>query len=152
MSDEPSADPTAGKKRWQFSVRGLLLFTAVVAAVLSVAAQLPALFHVLLITASIGCFLAAAMWTANFATSETRPLLAACTWLVFGAFFSQYGATAALLVREHRESQTPMWGFVVGGIAAVMAACALVCFYRAGRAVVRWRRGRDSVSDKTDTR
>lgn len=148
MSDEPSARSKPRRGRWQFSVRGLLFATALVAGVLAVAVQLPTLFQVALIVTSIGCFFAAVMWTANFATSDRRPLLAVVSWTLFGAFFSLYAVAVALLAREYNDaSVAPTWGFVLGGIAAVMAVCALVCFFRARRSVVRWRRARRTVED-----
>jgi hypothetical protein len=132
LEPEEIAVKAPSSPRWQFSVRGMLLFTALVAGVLSFAVKLPDLFRFALIMAAIGSFIAAIMETANFATSERRPRLATFSWLAFGLFFTLFATLGGLTqIREFRA------GFrdpVAMGILVVMSLCAVLCFYRATRA------------------
>jgi hypothetical protein len=133
---QPVNDAKPVISRWQFSVRALLLFTALVAAVLSVAVKLPDVFQVALIVIAAVSLFAAIMCTANFATSDMRPRLATISWLVFAAFFSTFAA-----IGFHVAYESTMSGYeldvVAAGIVAVMAVCASICFYRGGRSFVR---------------
>ena len=61
------------KHRWQFSLRALLVVTAVVAVVVSVAVRMP---PVLRLIAGVVCFLYVVIQALEFATSERRPILA----------------------------------------------------------------------------
>jgi hypothetical protein len=132
---------------WQFSIRSMLLFTSAVAAVLAVAVRLPTFFQVALFVASIGCVLAAIFWTANAATADSRPRVAAVSWLAFGFYFSIYvvivsGAVARdrSVVTENLRNGRDTNDIFLAASVGVMAACALVCFYRAMRAFVLAKR------------
>jgi hypothetical protein len=136
---QPVNDAKPAMSRWQFSVRGMLLFTALVAAVLSVAVKLPDVFRVALIVIAAVSLLAAIMWTANFATSDTRPRLATISWLAFAAFFSAFATIGFQVAYESMMAGYEL-DVVAAGIVAVMSVCASLCFYRGGRAFVRARR------------
>ena len=76
------------KHRWQFSLCALLVVTAVVAVVVSVAVRMPPLLRLI---AGVVCFLFVVIQALEFATSERRPTLAAFSWVLFGLLFVAIG-------------------------------------------------------------
>ena len=139
MSDRPATESAPDKnRRRQFTLRGLLLVTAVVAGALAVAVQLPPVILVVLVVVFVSC-------TAKFATSDRRPLVAAVSWTIFGGFFVAY---AGELVREvsHLTKPPPLFWVIV----AFMGGCGLTCFYRAGKSLMLWRRSRQTETSTGD--
>lgn len=124
-------------KRWQFSIRSLLVLTAVVSLILAFAVKLPDAFRAALLAAVPVLLLVAIFQAANFATSERRPAVSLVSWTLFGGFFAFYSLTYA------------SWSSVLLG---VMTTCALLCFYRACCALIRLRRVRASAAMQDDNR
>ncbi len=152
MSDEWSANPAPGKKRWQFSVRALLLVTAVVAGVLAVAAQSPTVFQVASFAIVFWCLLAGLRWVANRVPSHWQPLLTVVSWAAFGLSFIALGGWMYYDWAEFDPLYRPDRPDPVQRILClVMTTCALVCFYRAGGAIVRWRRARRAEPNDVDS-
>jgi hypothetical protein len=114
--------------RWQFSIRGLLVVTAIISAVLAVAVRLPAFFKVcLLIAAPTLLLMIAAFQSANFATSDRRPRFALFAWIALGSFFACY--SFAILKASLRD-EDGVSGFAVFGL-AIMSICCITCLARA---------------------
>jgi len=87
-------EPQQTNSRWQFSTRHLLVLTAIVSVVLSVAVRMPVFFRVVLAFTAPVLIVVAVLQSANFATSDRRPRLAVVVWLALGSVY----ATVALCV------------------------------------------------------
>ena len=132
-------------KRWQFSIRGLLIVTAFVSLVLAIAVRLPIFFTVCLSVAAPTLLMIAVLQSANFATSERRPHLALIAWIMLAAFFALY--TFAIL-RASLLGENGVSGFAIFGL-AVMSICLITCLAQAWRSYRRIGRSptaADSVS------
>ena len=116
-------------KRWQFSIRGLLVLTTVVAAALTIAIRLPGLFWFLVFVTATVSLLVAIFQSANFMTSDRRPRLSTLSWTLLGTFFALYVAGMLGLFDDPLHSTSPEQQ----GMGMIMAACSIVCFYRAAR-------------------
>jgi hypothetical protein len=121
--------------RWQFSIRGLLLLTALVSAALAVFVNVPGIVRVVLTTAAAVFVVIAVIQSANFATSDQRPLLAAISWALLAVFFAAFCAAIVRPYLMNAESSDSPGGFVFFSF-AVMAACCLTCLFRAGRSLL----------------
>ena len=121
------------RRRWQFTIRGMLLFTAIVSSMLCFAVKLPLLFQITLVVIAIGCFLSAILWTANFATSDRRPWLAILSWSAFGSFFLFFAA-AALLSTVNSLARGYGLDYMAAGLFGVMGICSVICGFGAVRA------------------
>lgn len=131
-------------ERWQFSVRSLLVLTAILSLVLAFAVNLPGLFKIMLIVAAPVLLIAAILQSANFATSDRRPRLAVLSWSLLGAFFAVYAvAIIRLLVQAGGDRvDGPLLGL------AIMAICCLACAYHAYRSfMLIGRSGHDPGSE-----
>lgn len=117
------------ERRWQFSVRGLLVLTAIVSFVLAFAVTLPIAFRWMLIVAAPVLILAAILTSANFATSESRPRLALISWSVLGAFFGLYAFAVACAVIQSGDGEVagPLLGF------SILVVCFVACVVRGFR-------------------
>jgi len=115
-------------KRWQFSLRGLLFLMAAVSLVLAFAVSLPDIFKLILIIAAAVLFVIGLFQSANFATSERRPRLAALSWTVLGAFFALFALLCVRGLMAHEAVD-----FVALVMACTMSACCAVCVFSAYR-------------------
>src|SRR5262245_48322545 len=117
------------KSRWQFSVRSLLVLTAILSLVLAFAVTWPDVFGFMLILSAPILVLAAILRSANFLTAERRPRLAMLSWSMLGGFFALYvlGLVGVLL----QPGKSSIDGLLLG--IATMAACCLTCANRAYR-------------------
>lgn len=117
-------EPQQTNSRWQFSTRHLLVLTALVSVVLSVAVRMPVFFRVVLAFTAPVLIVVAVLQSANFATSDRRPRLAVLVWLALASFFAFYCA-AILNLAWQFESVGPLFPF------AIMAACFATCLAQA---------------------
>ena len=121
-------EPQQTNSRWQFSTRHLLVLTAIVSVVLSVAVRMPVFFRVVLAFTAPVLIVVAVLQSANFATSDRRPRLAVVVWLALGSFFAFYCA-AILNAAWQYENVATLFPF------AIMAACCATCFAQAWRSL-----------------
>jgi hypothetical protein len=77
---------------WQFSLRALFLSMAVLSVILAVAVNMPMLFVIALMAATVAAVLQGISLGVTFATSEKRPRLATVSWAAFALFFFAAGA------------------------------------------------------------
>jgi hypothetical protein len=132
-------------KRWQFSTRSLLFLMAMVSAVLAFAVSLPDVFRYFLLVASVSLFVAALLQSANFLTSDRRPLLAMLAWSILGMFFALFAFLCfrAVLVLG-------MTDVIAIGLGLVMGSCCMVCGYRALRSfLLIWRRDAEAATARS---
>jgi hypothetical protein len=117
------------QRRLQFSVRALLLLTALVAVVLAVAVQLPLLFWVSVGIGAILLALQSLVWSVSFATSERRPRLAVISWMLFGGVFTGIGLLVWSILQSNGAAAVDSreLAFYI-----LMGVCTLVCLVRAG--------------------
>lgn len=113
--------------RWQFSTRHLLVLTAIVSVILAVAVRMPAVFQIALMVAAPVLFIIAVFQSANFATSDRRPRLAAISWSLMATFFALF---ALLCFGTSAHARKEMVGFPVF-LGLTMAGCCLVCIHQA---------------------
>jgi hypothetical protein len=102
---------------WQFSLRALLLATAIVSAILAIAVNAPMLFAVTAMAVFAGAIVQGIGMGMTYATSEKRPLLATVSWIAFTLFFFAVGyafLNAQLLV--------PGYAFFCCGIISIFRA------------------------------
>lgn len=119
-------------RRHQFTIRGLLLFTAVVSVVLAFAVRVPLAFQISLIVAAITLVVVVIFKSANFATSERRPRIAAISWTLLTLFFALFSLItlgASIHQLDDRLVLVPIF------LCAAMTGCCLVSVYQAIRAV-----------------
>jgi len=111
------------QRRWQFSIRSLLVLTAVTSLVLAVAVRLPMFFRVALLISVPVLLVVAVLQSANFATSDRRPRFALLSWTSFAAFFVLF---ALAIVRA---------GLSYASLVALclMLACSIACVVQARR-------------------
>src|SRR5262245_27935807 len=133
--------------RWQFSVRFLLVLTAILSFVLAFAVKLPDVFQILLVLFGPVLLLAAMLKSANFLTSERRPLLSAISWSMLAAFFGVYvlGLVRLLFLPWPGDA----YGLLLG--IAIMVICFLACAirtYRSYQLVGHWRPDTGSESEQ----
>lgn len=118
--------------RWQFSICGILFFTAIVSGVLAFAVRMPAFFQALLISAVPILFFVGLLQGANFATSDHRPRIAIVAWSLLGLFFAFYsGALFWQLFQVEFDFHT-LPPFLLG--ISIMGGSFAVCVFRAYRA------------------
>ena len=113
-------EPQKTTWRWQFSTRSLLVLTALISVVLSVAVRMPTIFRVVLAFTAPVLIMVAILQSANFATSDRRPRLAVIAWLALASFFAFY-CSAILHLAWQNESVGPLIPF------AIMAGCCATC-------------------------
>jgi hypothetical protein len=128
----PEADVM--KRRWQFSLRALLIAMTLVSIVLAVAVKQPLLFWIAVVATSAALGLQGIAWIMTFATSRRRPLIATVAWFLFGVFFVLMAAVFATALYSHvgEEPASPVW---IAGL-LVPGACALRCFYESVRMLI----------------
>jgi hypothetical protein len=122
--------------RRQFSIRGLLVLTAIISAVLAFAVRLPDVFRVLLIIAVPVLLIVAIFQSANFATSDRRPRIALLSWIALGIFFT------LLAIGMFRMMVVAGGDLVTGPIIGlcILIGCAATCAVRAGRCYLMIRK------------
>jgi hypothetical protein len=133
-------------RRWQFSIRGLLIVTAFVSLVLAIAVRLPILFTVCLSVTAPTLLMIAVLQSANFATSERRPRLALIAWIMLAAFFALYSFA---ILRASVLGENGVSGFAIFGL-AIMSLCLITCLSKAWQSYRLSRRSPtavDSVSN-----
>jgi hypothetical protein len=119
-------------RRHQFTIRGLLLITALVSVVLAFAVRVPLAFQISLIVAAITLVVVMMLKSASFATSERRPRIAAISWTLlalFFALFSLISCGASIHLLDDRLVLVPVF------LCASMTGCCLVSVCQATRAV-----------------
>jgi hypothetical protein len=120
------------KHRWQFSLRALLVVTAVVAIIVSVAARMP---PVLRLIAGVVCSLYIVIQALEFATSERRPILAAFSWVLFGLLFIAIGLLVGSIFGGALWREEIAFLILMGG-------CAIICLFHVGRALLAIHHGK----------
>lgn len=129
------------KAKRQFSVRGLLIFTAVISVVLAVAVKAPLFFLSAVLTASLSIGLILIFHTANFVTSVSRPRLTLLAWSLIGTFFACFTFLLLNVAIELAENggfgDVPLILFL---FVAVMTTCFLLCVFQAARSFSLIRR------------
>ena len=135
-------DCDRNSSRWQFSIRGLLVLTAIVSLVLAFAVNLPDVFRIMLIVAAPVLVVAAVLQSANFATSDRRPRLSVLSWSVLGAFFAMYAVALFRLLFQPGVDDDG--GLFIG--LGLMGGCFLICMYRAYRSYLLIGRSRPASS------
>jgi hypothetical protein len=122
--------------QWRFSIRGMLVLTALLSIVLAVGVNFPELVLAALAIAAPVAGLMLVFQLANFVTSERRPRIATLSWALLAMFFGLYAIAISpigLVRADPAESLLPLAFF------AVMASCCVVCIHRACRAIFRSR-------------
>ncbi len=120
------------KHRWQFSLRALLVVTAVVAVAVPVAVRMPPLLRLI---AGVVCFLFVVIQALEFATSERRPILAAFSWVLFGLLFVAIGLFVGSIFGGALRMEEIAFLLLMGG-------CALICLFHAGKALLAIHHGK----------
>jgi hypothetical protein len=131
LDDLETIEARRAKPRWQFSLRTMLLATAILSAMLAVAVNVPILFYVALSAALTAAGLQAAAWSMTRLTSQNRPLVAMVAWLIFGLFF--LAMAAAFWAPVAGDAASPGLLVLLG---LVPLACALHCFVAAWRMLI----------------
>jgi hypothetical protein len=123
--------------RWQFSIRGMLFFTALVAIGLSIVLKLPWLSQIVFTVAMTAVCLSAIMESVSVAPSSRRSRLSTGAWIVLGTCFLGYAVVVLpFTVDGLRDGMSPE----EYGVFAVVVACGVLCFHRAGTAFINERR------------
>jgi hypothetical protein len=125
-------------QRWQFSIRSLLLLTAGVSVFAAFAANVPGFVQVMLLITAPVLILIAILQSANFLTSDRRPILAAISWSLFAGFFALLAAEGLFMHIAEPRLTEPTGTFLWFG---VMSACSLMSGYRAYRSLRQIFRG-----------
>lgn len=133
---------------WQFTLRQMLLVTALIAVLLLIFVKYPILLKIALVFSIPAVFVIALFHAANIVTSESHPHLSLFSWSAFGAYFWAYSIEAWRATQSGhgviRSARGLIW---------IMVACGAICVYKALRAAFRMRRMRRSaVAESHDPR
>lgn len=125
---------------WQFTLRQLLLVTALISVLLLIFVKYPILLKIALVFSLPAVFVIALFHAANIVTSESHPHLSLFSWSAFAAYFWAYSIEAWRATQNGqgviRSARDLIW---------VMVACGAICVYKALRAAFRLSRLRRSA-------